>query len=188
MPPVAFSEDLIAAYPEAKVILVERDINSWYESYVNTVVPNMWHPLRGLGMIEEIVGPWRVRLFGGERVTMGRTLQLLGVGFYGARSRSQMKQVAKRRYRQHYEMVRSLVPPERRLEYNLRSGWKPLCEFLDLPIPNDPFPVANERQQFMSEIKSAYRRALWTLFIDIVLVVAVCASLAVVFLLTLSKL
>lgn len=31
-PAIAFAEDLIKAYPEAKVVLVERDIESWYES------------------------------------------------------------------------------------------------------------------------------------------------------------
>ena len=30
MPALAFSEDLIAAYPDAKVVLMERDIESWF--------------------------------------------------------------------------------------------------------------------------------------------------------------
>jgi hypothetical protein len=32
-PALAFSEELIVMYPEAKVVLVERDIDEWYTSF-----------------------------------------------------------------------------------------------------------------------------------------------------------
>lgn len=44
-PVVAFAEDLIAAYPDAKVILVERDIESWYKSFNAGVIEPMWGKL-----------------------------------------------------------------------------------------------------------------------------------------------
>ena len=37
-PAIAFAEDLIKAYPEAKVILVNRDIDKWYDSFNQNVV------------------------------------------------------------------------------------------------------------------------------------------------------
>jgi hypothetical protein len=40
-PAIAFAEELIEAYPEAKVVLVERDIDSWYDSYMTAVIKNM---------------------------------------------------------------------------------------------------------------------------------------------------
>lgn len=40
-PAIAFSDDLIEAYPEAKVVLVERDIKSWHKSFMNAVIKNM---------------------------------------------------------------------------------------------------------------------------------------------------
>ena len=33
IPALAFTEDLIKAYPEAKVVLVERDIDRWYQNF-----------------------------------------------------------------------------------------------------------------------------------------------------------
>ena len=27
---------------------------------------------------------------------------------------------------------------------DLSKGWKPLCKFLDVPIPDEPFPMAND--------------------------------------------
>jgi len=37
-----------------------------------------------------------------------------------------------------------LVPPERLLVMDLKEGWEPLCGFLDLPVPEEPFPRAND--------------------------------------------
>jgi hypothetical protein len=30
------------------------------------------------------------------------------------------------------------------LEFKLKDGWKPLCEFLGKEVPNEPFPHVNE--------------------------------------------
>lgn len=40
VPAVAFSEDLTAIYPEARVVLVGRDIESWYKSFDEAVIEN----------------------------------------------------------------------------------------------------------------------------------------------------
>lgn len=44
----------------------------------------------------------------------------------------------------HHDRVRSVVPKEQLLEMDLSEGWQPLCKFLDVPIPNEPFPRAND--------------------------------------------
>ena len=41
-------------------------------------------------------------------------------------------------------MVRSVVPPEKLLEMELGDGWAPLCGFLGVPVPDEPFPRAND--------------------------------------------
>jgi Sulfotransferase domain len=30
------------------------------------------------------------------------------------------------------------------LEMDLSDGWEPLCKFLGMPVPNEPFPRAND--------------------------------------------
>ena len=40
--------------------------------------------------------------------------------------------------------VKRTVPPERLLIFNVKEGWNPLCKFLDLPVPNQPFPNTND--------------------------------------------
>lgn len=43
-------------------------------------------------------------------------------------------------FQRHYANVRRLVPPDRLLVLNFSDGWRPLCEFLGKPLPQEPFP------------------------------------------------
>ena len=48
-------------------------------------------------------------------------------------------------YEAHNELVRMSIPPHRLLEYNLKDGWEPLCQFLEVdacPL-NETFPTIN---------------------------------------------
>ena len=36
------------------------------------------------------------------------------------------------------------MPKEKLLEFKAQQGWKPLCDFLEKPIPDEPFPRINE--------------------------------------------
>jgi Sulfotransferase domain len=50
------------------------------------------------------------------------------------------------------EVIRS-VPKDRLLIFNVKQGWKPLCDFLDLPTLTTPFPHFNDSQYFKQLIK-----------------------------------
>ena len=41
--------------------------------------------------------------------------------------------------------VRDTVPLEKLLEFDVRQGWGPLCDFLDKPVPEGKFPHINDR-------------------------------------------
>ena len=49
-------------------------------------------------------------------------------------------------YDKHSAEAKRMVPKEQLLVYDVRGGWEPLCEFLEAPLPNDPFPRLNETQ------------------------------------------
>lgn len=61
----------------------------------------------------------------------------------------QNKQKAVSSYEQHNQRVRDSIPPSHLLEYNVRQGWEPLCEFLEIPqmecpsVKGIPFPKSN---------------------------------------------
>lgn len=38
-------------------------------------------------------------------------------------------------FKNQYQEFRERIPAERCLEYNIKDGWKPLCEHLGVPIP-----------------------------------------------------
>ena len=44
----------------------------------------------------------------------------------------------------HYEHIRSVVPPSKLLEFQPEDGWEPVCKFLDKDIPDGPYPHSNE--------------------------------------------
>lgn len=62
-------------------------------------------------------------------------------------------------FRQHYDQVRHLMAdrPQDLLEYEVKQGWGPLCEFLQKPIPEQDFPRINDVQDFHLWIRSVER-------------------------------
>lgn len=139
-----FALELIKAYPEAKVILVERDIDSWYDSVDEAIIQTTW------GWRADFFTCFLAPLFGGKT---GLTIRKLILGFFEARNVSELRAKAKDRYRRHYDEVRATVPPERLLNFELSDGWEPLCEFLEKPVPAVPFPKKNPRDAHLARIR-----------------------------------
>jgi hypothetical protein len=48
--------------------------------------------------------------------------------------------------------VQDTVPSERLLVWSAGDGWEPICEFLELPIPEADFPRVNDSAQFGDRI------------------------------------
>nr|POE90147.1 hypothetical protein CFP56_20614 [Quercus suber] len=134
MPCVLFAAELMAFYPDAKIVLVERDIDSWYRSWSTFLDVAMSPALPTLAKLDpyflgRIVG---VGVAGVDKqVGSGRTLA-------AAKARS------KEEYGKHYALVRALAPKDRILEFSLKEGWEPLCKFLGKPVPDVPFPHVND--------------------------------------------
>ena len=140
-----FVPALIKAYPEAKVVVVQRDFEAWWPSMWSQVIDfNTWQP------VCTIVGAisWYILGFRGVQ-----SVRRIIFGFFNARSRQELLEVDRARtaYDRYFREIRSLVPPERRLEYKLGDGWEPLCRFLEVEEPNAPFPRVNDRAEHERE-------------------------------------
>ena len=48
--------------------------------------------------------------------------------------------------------VQQTVPADRLLVWSVSDGWEPLCNFLDLPVPDTPFPHLNDSGEFVQRI------------------------------------
>ena len=147
MPPVAFAESLLAAYPEAKVILTTRDVDAWYKSMMSTIIPAM-HSLsfKTLSYIDpDGMGLW---------ISM---LTKLLEGFF---EQKPFEEIGKKKFVEHYEKVRRLVPKQNLLDYKIGEGWGRLCEFLGQPIPEQEFPNTNDTKAFGDRIEVIVKRSL----------------------------
>lgn len=141
-PACEFYRELMAAFPDAKVVLTPRDPEDWYDSVHATlwaVGPALpwWFPRVVRRMQDTVI--WNSR-FRGQFADRATAIAV---------------------YREHLAEVRRLVPPGRLLEFEVSEGWAPLCEFLGRPVPvGRPFPHRSDRR-FFRRVILALRLAEW---------------------------
>jgi len=127
--------ELIATYPEAKVLLTlhPKGAEAWYESTIETIyfTENRWQ-----FKVLKLATP-----FGRKFGDMSRKLlwQRALKGTMDDRAR------AIAQYHRHIEDVKAVVSANRLLIYSVNQGWGPLCKFLGVPAPPGPFPNVNDR-------------------------------------------
>jgi hypothetical protein len=174
LPAVAFPQELLSAYPDAKVVLVERDIEKWYKSFDEGVMQNVWNPvLRFIAKLD-----WRFVS------RLESTSRRWTRGWLKATSLVEMRRNARAKYYEHYELVKSITPPDQLLVFRLDEGWSPLCEFLGVDIPDMPFPRVNEGTALVEKIgliaRKGMRNAIWSCFQLIIFLVVLVFAVRVV--------
>ena len=60
--------------------------------------------------------------------------------------------VIRKRYRIHNHRVKSIVPADKLLVYNVKQGWKALCEFLECEVPTIAFPHENIKAEITNTV------------------------------------
>jgi hypothetical protein len=131
-PGVAFFDQICQHYPYARVILTMREPESWYESVRDTLFEAM-----ELSALQPDPGKRA------NRGLSGRLMERAFDGRYG--EKVHILEV----YGKHVQHVKEVVPRERLLQFDVRDGWQPLCDFLQKPVPAEPFPKVNERSDFI---------------------------------------
>jgi len=154
-PACTFYKELMRRNPEARVLLSVRDPERWYESTRSTIY--------------ELT-------FTGRRSSLAKDIIWQGT-FDG---RFEDKSYAIEVFERHNEEVKRHVSRENLLVYEVKEGWGPLCEFLDVPVPDEPFPYLNDTAQMQRGMKSI--KAL-----SVVLPVALALSVATVLVLLLRR-
>ncbi|HYK52885.1 MAG TPA: sulfotransferase [Candidatus Eremiobacteraceae bacterium] len=134
-PAVHYWRELVAHFPQAKVVLSVRDGEGWYKSVSDTI----------FGRITSQVPPdapdW-------QRKHRAMTRKIVLEETFGGRFTD--KKHAIDVFERHNEDVRKSVEPSRLLVYRVKEGWEPLCDFLGVPIPNEPFPRVNDTASFLA--------------------------------------
>jgi hypothetical protein len=133
-PVAAYWREVADKYPDAKVLHTTRDPDQWYESAYSTILsPESPATRQASGIQAEFF----TSLVGGIRTHMA--------------DRAYMTDY----FRNHDAEVKATIAPERLLIYEVGSGWEPLCAFLGVPVPDEPYPSENSRAEFIARARAA---------------------------------
>ena len=130
-PAAAYYSELLKTFPDARVVFSYRHPEEWYRSVSETIfnvassIP-AWvrflfpHAERLALMIEKTI--WQNEL-GGKFQDRGHALNF---------------------FEERLKQVKAAVPQEKLLVHAAADGWEPLCAFLEVGVPNIPYPRLNE--------------------------------------------
>jgi hypothetical protein len=134
-PACDFYEELMALWPDAPVVLTVREPEGWYRSVTNTIWALDQAKIAtgqedGISRLIDVM-MWK-RAFGGK---------------------FQDKQHAIDFFHRHNEQVKARVPKDKLLVFDVKDGWEPLCRFLQVPVPDLPFPRLNDTEAFNERVR-----------------------------------
>lgn len=137
-PGCSFWEQYAEIWPDAPVLLTVRDPESWYESVRNSIHAAKEAATRGemQGGVEKPPSPEALKMINGliwDGTFQGRFLD---------------RDFAIRVFNEHNEAVKAKAPADRLLVWDVKQGWEPLCAFLGVEVPDEPFPHLNDTASF----------------------------------------
>ena len=149
-PGMAFVDDLLDMYPNAKVILNKRR------------TPQEW--VRSVRSSLAFFSTWKYFLM----------TYWIPVCYWHHEMYIEYARLAKRRfcvdniftiecYERHNNWVRNIAAASGKkvLEWEPDDGWEPLCKFLGCPIPDEPFPRTNETAEIEKLKVVLMKKGLW---------------------------
>ena len=117
----------------AKVVHSVRPEASWWNSFSHTIGKFM-------SIYEGLPLPPHARAMSDAM------RELIGRQTFGGRFADREAVLAA--YRLRTDEVREAMPPARLLVFDVATGWEPLCRFLEVPVPDVPFPNRNTKSEF----------------------------------------
>ncbi len=136
-PAAAVWRDLGAVYSDAKFIHSERPDADWLRSFTDTIRPAVMGRVDGPpGWAEMADAMIHQRIFGG---------------------RGDDDAVCLEAYHRNAREVRAEIPADRLLVLDPSAGWEPLCAFLGVPVPDEPYPHENTTAAFHEQMAARQR-------------------------------
>lgn len=133
-PTACFFRELVGEFPTAKFVLTQRNPKKWADSFGATI----YELLAGKDHAPREMHAW---------------LEMAGnviakTGFPPGLDRDALAQA----FIAHNEAVKEAIPASQLLEFEVKQGWGPLCNFLDMPAPSGEFPRTNHREEFWDRV------------------------------------
>jgi hypothetical protein len=133
-PTACFFRELATEYPAAKFVLTLRDPERWADSFGATI----YKLLAGKDQAPEEMQAW---------LEMASDI-IARTGFPPGLDRAELV----RAFNAHNDAVKEAIPADRLLVFEVKDGWAPLCDFLDVPVPDMDFPRTNHREEFWDRV------------------------------------
>lgn len=121
------------AFPQAKVVHSVRPEEKWWSSFQKTIgklsvtYADMPLPPHIREMMDAAYGALKRETFLGDPLDHDRAISA---------------------FRKRTEDVKAAIPADRLLVFDVEEGWEPLCAFLGVAVPDEPFPHQNLRADF----------------------------------------
>ena len=132
-PGAHYWQQTFEAFPKARVVHSVRPPEKWWASFDKTI-----------GKLLERYGELELPPPIVEILDMNMTI--IGEQTFAGKYRDRDAVLAA--FQKRTADVRAIVPSDQLLVFDVAQGWEPLCEFLDRPVPDRPFPHHNLRQDF----------------------------------------
>lgn len=147
-PIILFIDELMKNYPDARYIHTTRNPDSWHKSFTDTIMKvSKPSPMQIVKMTLRMPFSSEVR----KRLRVfkynGRMLNKM----FGERIKTKEGMIEF--FREYNEKMVKLIPKDKLLIYDIKSGWEPLCKFLNVAVPEIPFPVSNTTDEFVTRAK-----------------------------------
>jgi Sulfotransferase domain len=137
-PGCTFYKQMMDAFPDAKVLLTVRDPEAWYKSVDDTI----YGAAQAIQTMPEMADKPVAKML--KSVVWDGDLE----GTFADKERTLSI------FENHNREVQEYVPSDRLLVFEVKQGWAPLCNFLGVDIPSEPFPHVNDTQSFLENMRS----------------------------------
>ena len=134
-PTAGFFRELIDAYPNAKFVLTHRSAESWADSFGETI----YALITASDQAPPEMQDW-LKMAIGVIAKTGFPLGLDRPALIAA-------------FEAHITAVKAVIPAQQLLLFEVKQGWGPLCDFLGVAAPDEPFPRTNDRIEFWDRVQ-----------------------------------
>lgn len=135
-PSARYWREIAQHFSDAKVLLSVRPAEDWFKSVHSTIYPSL------MKRADDPPSANKDRRDMAFEIVVNQTFD----------GRLDDKAHALAVYEAHIAEVQRTIAPERLLTFDVVEGWEPLCAFLDVPVPAEPFPRTNSTAEFQARI------------------------------------
>jgi len=152
LPMALYYEQVLEEYPDCKFILTVRESSEiWFKSW-DTLLKSITQPARYARNILPFMN--RFGLYFRWLSAVVNTDDSYFTTGWPLPDQQKAPSIAS--YEAHNARVREVIPSKQLLEYSVKEGWEPLCNFLEIEdCPTVPFPKSNSARSVQVQSVSA---------------------------------